>query len=283
MTPKSKQVYATDEISKVTANVGPEKAVSIQNFLLEVAKGSVPGHSYVNKFGHNPSVTTATDPEDVWPDGGLYAFYPTTAQSMEVVSSDDEDGGAGTDTGALTMQVYGLDANWDLQEETVTLNGTTPVALSNTYIRMFRAVVLTAGSANTNIGNITVRIVTVGTVAISILASDGQTQQAIYTIPNGKTGYFIKGYVGISKGGGATAYGAEFKWKAKANNGSNGAWATKGQIECITHGNSWWQYEYGIPAGPLPEKTDIRIECYEVTGTLGVVGGFDILLVDDGY
>ena len=148
---------------------------------------------------------------------------------------------------------------------------------------MFRSVVLTAGSAGTNIGNLNIRIASAGATGAYIAADDGQTQQAIYTIPNNQTGYFLKGYVGISKGGGATVYAAEFKWKARPNNGVTGAWATKGQIECITHGSSWWQYEYGAPAGPLPEKTDIRIECTEVTGTVGVVGGYDILLVEDGY
>jgi hypothetical protein len=254
-----------------------------KEFYLEVAKGNIDGHTAINKFGRNPDVTTAADPEDVWGGGGIYAFYPTTAQSMEAVSSDDEDGGAGTDTGALTMQVYGLDSNWDEQDETVTLNGTTIVNLTKTYIRMYRAVVLTAGSTNSNVGNITIRIAAGGTTGAYIAAGDGQTQQAIYTIPNNRTGYFIKGYVGISKGGGSAAQSADFKWKARANNGTNGAWQTKGQIECLTSGSSWWQYEYGIPAGPLPEKTDIRLECTEVTATLGVVGGFDILLVEDGF
>ena len=35
-------------------------------FYLEVAKGNIPGHSIVNKFGHNSLITTATDPVDVW-------------------------------------------------------------------------------------------------------------------------------------------------------------------------------------------------------------------------
>ena len=251
------------------------------DFYLEVAKGNVPGHSAINKFGHNATITTASDPEDIWTGGGLYAFFPTTAQSMEILSSSTNDTSGGT--GARTVIVYGLDSNWDEQSETLTLNGTTPVNLVNTYIRMFRAVVLTAGSVETNDGNLTVRIQGGGTTAIFIAADDGQTQQAIYTIPNGKSGYFIKGYVGISESGGAFSgdESAVFKWKARPNNGTDGAWQTKGQIESLNRGDSTWQYAYGIPAGPLPGKTDIRLECTEVTTTMGVVGGFDIVLVDD--
>jgi len=253
-----------------------------KDFLIEVAKGNIPGHSVVNKFGHNPSITTSTDPEDIWAGGGLYDFYPTTAQAMQVVSTSIEDDTGGS--GAITMIFYGLDSNWDAINETITLDGQDTVNLVNSYIRMFRAVALTAGSAGTNVGTITVKQDGAGTdIAIVIAPTDGQTQQAIYTIPNNTTGYFIKGYVGISKGGGATVYAAEFKWKARLNNGTSGAWATKGQMECITHGSNWWQYEYGVFGGGIPEKSDIRIECFEVTGTVGVVGGFDLLLVQDGY
>jgi len=248
-------------------------------FLYEVAQGNVPGYSSVNKFGHNPSISTSTDPEDVWSAGGVYAFYPATAQAMEIVSTSSGDTMT-TGTGAWTVLVYGKDGDFNDISETVEMNGTSAVSLTNTYIRMHRAIVLTAGTSMVNDGNISVQISGGGIVGAHIASSDGQTQQAIYTIPSGKTGMFIKGYVGISKGGGATVYAAEFKWKMRLLNGTTGAWQTKGQIECITHGSSWWQYEYGIPVGMIPEKTDIKIECTEVTGTVGVVGGFDLLLID---
>ncbi|MCK5605391.1 hypothetical protein KAR91_26100 [Candidatus Pacearchaeota archaeon] len=249
-------------------------------FLYEVAMGNVPGYSSVNKFGHNPSITAATDPEDVWQLGGTYSFFPTSAQAMEVLSSSGEDT-LTTGTGAWTILVYGKDGDYNEISEVVEMDGGNIVALTKTYIRMHRVIVMTAGSIMANVGNITIRIASAGAVGAYIGAGDSQTQQAIYTIPANKTGMFVKGYVGISKGGGATVYAAEFKWKMRLANGGAGAWQTKGQIECITHGSSWWQYKYGVPVGMIPEKTDIKIECSEVTGTLGVVGGFDLLLKDD--
>jgi hypothetical protein len=248
-----------------------------KDFYLEVAKGNIPGHSAVNKFGHNP---VATNLSDVWAGLGTYPFYPLTAQAMELVSSATQDEFA-SGIGAKTVMVFGLDSNWDEISETVELDGQDPVDLQNTYLRIHRAVVVTAGEWNTNYGNITIeQDGAAGDTAAYISAGDGQTQQAIYTIPNGKTGYFIKGYVGISDND-KSGEAAQFKWRAKANNGVNGAWATKGQISCTSIGSSWWQYEYGIPAGPLPEKTDIRLECSSVTAAMGVVGGYDILMVDD--
>ena len=246
------------------------------NFYTEVAKGNVPQHSAINKFGHNDSVVITG--EDIWSGGGTYGFYPSSAQSMEIVSDNVNDTSAGT--GARTVQVFGLDSNWDEIDETVTLNGTTAVSLVNNYIRVYRSIVLTAGSNETNLGNISVQISGGGTVGAYIAADDGQTQQAVYTIPNGKTGYFLKWYVGFDdndKNGEA----AGFKWRSRPNNISNGAWQTKGQISCVNIGSSWWQYEYTVPETKLLEKTDIRVECFETTATVGVVGGFDILLVDN--
>jgi len=69
------------------------------------------------------------------------------------------------------------------------------------------------------------------------------------------------------------------EWMARLNNGTSGSWATKGQVEIITHGGSVWQYEYGIPAGPIPPKSDIKIECFETSTEMGVVAGMDILMV----
>lgn len=249
--------------------------------LAEVALGNVHGYSSINKFGHNPAAGTSA--EDVWAAGGTYAFYPTTAQAMEVVSTSVEDDPEKADTnpgtGAWTVQVYGLDSDWVEQTETVTLNGTGVVALANTYIRMYRAIVLTAGTGETNAGNIIVRIASAGATGAYIAAGDGQTQQAIYTVPAGKQALFTKGYVAMTdddKNGTICT----FQWKARPNNGATGAWQTKGQASLINIGSSGWQYEYGIPAGPLPAKTDIRIEMSSSEAEVDVVGGFDLVLVD---
>jgi hypothetical protein len=250
--------------------------------MLEVAKGNIPGHSHINKFGHN-SDTDAGD--DVWGGGGIYPFYPTAAVAVDAVSTSAEDG-AGGSTGALQIIVQGLDSNWDEQQETVVLNGLGVVQLSNTYIRLFRAWVHEAGSSNSNIGDITVYAratgsgVTIGDVGIFIGATDGQTLHTLYTIPNGKTGYFVKGYVALATDA-KTAENGTFRWLMRLNNGLNGAWLVQGEVGCVNLGSSHWQYEYGVPAGPLPEKTDIRIALVTASSTFDTVGGFDLVLVDN--
>lgn len=256
-----------------------------KNFPIEVARGNVSGVSAVNIFGKNDATSSG---EDIWAGSTAYGFYPTEAVTVDIKSTDVDDDGDPIDTGCRTVAVYGLDNNWDEQNETVTLNGQTEVALSNEYIRIWLAVCLTAGSTGTNEGNITVQSseaaggIADNTVGAYIAIGKGGTQQCIYTIPNNKTGYFIKGYVGISdddKNGEV----AKFEWQAKLNNGISGAWVAKGDISTINIGSGWWQYQYGVPAGPLPEKTDVRIQTPLTTAEVGTVCGFDILLIDDGF
>jgi hypothetical protein len=256
------------------AAVSSHNALLTNNFMLAVAMGLIPGMSHINKFGRNAAATSG---DDVWDGGGVYAFFPATAQTVQAVSTSTDDDAGGI--GALTMQVYGLDDNFDEQNEEVILDGTNPVVLDNTYRRLFRAVIKTAGTAETNVGNISVGVAA-GAVGVYIGAGNGQTLQCIYTIPNGKSGYFVKGYVGLvdDDKNGETA---QFQWQARPNNGTTGAWAVQGEMGLNNIGSSWWQYEYGIQAGPLPEKTDLRIRVITATATLGTVGGFDLLLVDD--
>ena len=114
------------------------------NFYLEVAKGNVGGHSIVNKFGH--SIATIAG-DDIWGGASPYSFFPAAAVLVDIVSSDANDNGTGP-SGALTVLVQGLDENWDHVEEEVTLNGLTPVTtMTTTFIRLFRAQVITSGSS----------------------------------------------------------------------------------------------------------------------------------------
>lgn len=242
------------------------------DFKLEIVKGNVPGHSTVNKFGHNSAGAAGLD---MWDAGVAYNYYPTTAQACTIVSTSSTDGN--TLAGAWTVTVYGLDSNWAEISETVTMNGTTPVALTNNYIRLYRAVVMTAGSNETNTGVITVT--GGGNIGIHIAIGEGQTQQAIYTVPAGKTAYFTKGYVALSDDD-KTGESMEFFWKVRPGI-PNGAWQVKGDVALGTLSSSWWVYEYGTPAGPIAEKSDIKISIPDSSSILGCVGGFDLILVDD--
>ena len=76
-------------------------------------------------------------------------------QTLSVVSASANDASGGT--GARTVEIQGLDSNWNLLTETVTMNGLTPVVTTQEhFLRVFRARVVTAGSLQSNAAQITI-------------------------------------------------------------------------------------------------------------------------------
>lgn len=129
-------------------------------------------------FALNPDIDSNTVPELVWGQGGNLALV-SAAGAVSVVSASANDAAAGT--GARTIRVTGLDASYFEVSETVTLNGTTPVSLTATMLRINRVEVLTAGSGEVNAGAITASIG--ATVVTSIPAGAGICQTALFTVP----------------------------------------------------------------------------------------------------
>jgi hypothetical protein len=87
-----------------------------KDFMLDVAMGRVPGVSYINKFGRNPDIDTATVPEDIWDGGGIWV-PPTAARTHDIVSSSVEDVGTllstgSADTGSSTTTLYDAAADF---------------------------------------------------------------------------------------------------------------------------------------------------------------------------
>ncbi len=77
-------------------------------FELQVARGQIAYHKTIFKFGFNPDVDEIL--ETIWAEGGLYS-YLSAATVLKVSSSSTNDTSAGT--GARTVELFGLDANYD--------------------------------------------------------------------------------------------------------------------------------------------------------------------------
>jgi len=212
----------------------------------------------INKFGYNTSVGSSYEPVT---DLGTNVL-PTTAAAVSIVSTSANDAAAGT--GARTVEIQGLDADYNLQTSIVTLNGTNAVTTgSDTYIRVFRMKVLTAGTGETNAGNLTASIG--GSNVAQIGAGNGQTLMAVYTIPAGYRGYLTKFQASLSKN-----QEAQIQVRAKT---STGAWQTKGLFG--TFANTI-EYKYEIPL-EFEEKTDIQFRTKAgATSEMGVV--FDLVV-----
>ena len=78
-------------------------------WIIAARQGIIPGVKIVHKWGHNTNVGTSFVPVT---SSGTYQT-PTSAQALEILSSDANDAAAGT--GARTVIVEGLDANWEYQ------------------------------------------------------------------------------------------------------------------------------------------------------------------------
>lgn len=135
------------------------------------------------------ATAVSTDYGDVWEGGGNLA-YPASAELLEVVSTSADDNAAGT--GARTVQVIGLDANYLEVEETVLLNGLTTVVTAQLYLRVNGFRVVTAGSGGAVAGELTLQASPGGAVRSVISSPSYNTAlSSHFTVPAAKTGYII--------------------------------------------------------------------------------------------
>ena len=163
-------------------------------FELQVARGQIAYHKPLFKFGNNTIVSDSL--ETIWAEGGLYS-YLTAATVLKVSSSSTDDTSAGT--GARTVQLYGLDGDYNEINELVTLNGQTVVNTTQSFLRINRMVVRSAGSGGANAGVIYAGTGTVTTgVPANVYASvngvtgANQSLMALWTVPAGYTAYMLQ-------------------------------------------------------------------------------------------
>ena len=158
-----------------------------------IAKGRASDWSGEYKFARNSDVDTGTDPEDIWMTGGTFAPFADDSTVTVVSASTDDDVGG---TGARRLTVYGVDSSYARQNETVTLDGTSAVTLSNSYRLIYRAVVDSAGSGLTNAGALT--FTSPGSVTmLTVGAGDAQSLTSLWPVATGETAYIKKWRVSV--------------------------------------------------------------------------------------
>lgn len=221
-----------------------------------IARGDWEDLSHVNKFGF--SSTVGSNFQTVWDGNNIYT-YPATAGTVQITS------GSGSDTGAI-ITVAGLDENYALAQEDITVGGARG---NKTFIRVFRAFVKTPASGQTtNVGDITLlhtQADSTDTTIAKILAGNGQTLMALYTVPAGYRAYIIQFKGSLEKAkdtlfqGVARPFGGAFRVQ--------GVYGSAG---------SPVSYEYPVPLA-FPAKTDfeVRVKAGATTGASAI---FDILL-----
>lgn len=218
------------------------------------------------KFAFNPAVGTSY--EDVWNEGGTES-YLSSAETMDIVSTDGADKGTPTaGTGARTVQIYGLDSSWNIQNEIVTLDGTNPVTTANTYLRVYRLIVRTAGNGGANAGDITATASTAATVHAKIGIGDNQTLKSQYTVPNGYYAVLRDGVASTPKND-----QAEIRLEVRPEN----------EVFQLKYVLQLYQQTQEIVFQPSPvfsPKSDIRVRAKNIGGTtISVAIAYDFYLV----
>ena len=212
------------------------------------------GISVIHKFGYNPDVDNNSEPETIWSTGGLYPWASfDSASTLTIASTNTSD----TDT----IKISGLDNDFNMFSETITVNGTSNVTTTKQFKRVYR--MSYTGNA---VGTITAKIG--ATTVAQIDAGENQTLMAVYTVPAGYEAYVLAGDATVQK-----------------NKDCQVAFYARSQDESfrIAHIAELFEnsYRYDFPA-PLriAEKTDLDVRVKEVeSNNTRVTANFDLLLV----
>lgn len=231
------------------------------NFILDVSAGRVPGHSIVFISGRNRLVPLNTE-ITVWEQGGMYPWsvWNTGAGTLTIVSDNAADT-------AITILLNGLDANYNLQTEVVTVNGTTTVTSTKSFIRLNSAV-----NIGSKAGVGTLIIQRNGTTVGVIVAKAQNTKMAIYTVPNGYTAFSVFGDFSVSRNEAAEL---------------NAHWRFFGGVFIDVYSVQVYQSSYSaLPPypGAIPQKTDIdnRVD-FGTANNMVAYSNQQLLLVENTY
>lgn len=236
-----------------------------EDFTLQVARGLVPGHTALSIFGYNSDVDTSE--ESIWPDGSTVP-HPTVASALNIVSTSTDDDGSPVGTGARTVYIEGLDGSYNTVSEIVTLNGTTNVETTHSYLYVNQFYVATVGTGGVNAGEITAKVST--TLYDLIAVGYNQRTTAHYCVPAGYTAYLTSGIITAGQASGSTSITAFLK-----QHGPDGILRV-GAVSTLNNGSV--QYDFTYPY-IIPEKNCIGASAIGSAVNNSVSAFFNIVLI----
>lgn len=242
-------------------------------FGLQVSRGQITMHERICPFGLNSDVSTSL--ETVWQEGGVYAF-PASATVMTVSSSSANDDGNPAGTGARTVVIEGLDANYSSISETITMNGTTAVNTTKSYLRVNKMYVATGGTTAGAVGNIYIGTGTVTDGKPAVVYNmmgigTNISESLVYTVPAGYTAYLLN--FAVSSSNSTANASSSFRVNICPNGGVF-------QIVNLVRvaGNGSYSCEAIYPF-PVPEKADINVLAAASAGNSAVSAQLQAVII----
>lgn len=173
--------FAKNTNAPLNQSIGNDSDANIvrpSEYKYEAAQGLRGGTTTWNKWGYNSDIDSAAS-ETVWSVGGDFTRL-SSAETLDIVSTsaNDDDGG----TGANSVVIYGIDANFEELVEVITLDGLTTVTTTGSFLGVNRMAIYLAGSNGANVGTITATASTAATVQAEIPAEEGSTQHAFFFV-----------------------------------------------------------------------------------------------------
>ena len=241
-------------------NTAGQPVIRTNNFALDVSRGLIPGHTNVFVGGRNRQVPNNTE-ATCWNVGGLYPWsaWNAGAGTLSLVSDNVLDTG-------ITVLLDGLDANYNIQTEIITVNDGTPVTTSKQFLRLNSA---TNIGSKPCVGNI--NISRNGTVVGRISPDKQATSMAIYTVPAGHTAFSVW---------------ADFSVLGTASAEIRAYWRFHGGVFVGVYASFVTGQTYQsapLLPGRIPEKTDIDNRVANGTNNLQASSNQQLLLIENAY
>jgi hypothetical protein len=277
-----KSVITSEDPSGVVRNI---KGTEDNSSGLSIAEGKVTGKTFIHKFGEAPDFDTGDLEVTIW-DGADDALLSGAAMKYTYSTSADIDTISSSNNGdTVDIEIEGLDTNWALVTQTITLTGQTDATLTTALIRVFRMKNVGATDLSgvvylrTNGSSQTLGVPdTASTVRAIINNGNNQTLMALYTIPAAKTGYLRDWYAAIA----GASKTSNYKIRLKARP-SGQVFQLKHTSALSENGSSSIQHKYEEPE-VFAAQTDIELTAQITANSItaaNISGGFDIVLVDD--
>ena len=149
---------------------------------LEMITGKVP----IKAIGHNAALSATY--ETVTATSAVQG-YINHADSLDVVCAGAQDDTSGT--GIRTITIYGLDDDWEVQSEIVTLAGSATVRTANEFLRVYKVEATTAGSGGVASNTILVQNAANDTTLATIATGETRAHMGMFSVPDGKSLYIM--------------------------------------------------------------------------------------------
>ncbi len=253
------------DLEKSSLAITPEA-----NFLLNIQRGRIPGHSIFTQLGHNEEVDTTAD-ETIYE--GATTFIPLSIAETINFSSDNVNDTFGG-TGVQSLKFQGLDGNFNPITEIIATNGLTTVTTLSAFIILHRVDAEIADL--TNIGTLNFFSTTTNKDMGLMRANLGSIQNGFFIVPINKTAHIFRIAASVTR-----------------TKGTQGVKEANVNILLKEDGKALKTFEFfglrsdggaiglELPFNKIAEKTFVRADALAIANNTAVSINFALILIDN--